>query len=381
MLYNGIMRSAAKIALLALLIALGVAIASRTWQAPDLWHNWLALGVLLLGTGTAVVAFRKPTAKPRWFTLRPVIVALCSLFVGLFHFVMRVPAPMGEGPAGPDVDKSAFARKWSNRPVVLLSLGDSISTGYGAPEGMGYVDQLERNHDAYREMAGCDLHSVLPNLRQRKLARNSSNSMEHLETIRGLPVFDQQTFGIVCITTGGIDLIHYYGKSAPREGAMYGADWATAKPWIDNYAARLDDMMLALRDRFPGGCAVFIGTIYDPTDGVGDIQNAGPMFWLPAWKDGFDVHTAFNDAIKACAAKHKHVHLADFHAAMLGHGIHCRDRANPHYDATDPSYWYWVNLEDPNQRGYDAIRRVYLNAIVAALRDNAAFDVPPPAGP
>ncbi|MBC8117927.1 MAG: hypothetical protein H7062_26345 [Candidatus Saccharimonas sp.] len=35
-------------------------------------------------------------------------------------------------------------------------------------------------------------------------------------------------------------------------------------------------------------------------------------------------------------------------AEFLGHGIHCTH------------YWYWDNLEDPNDRGYDAIRRLFL---------------------
>ena len=35
-----------------------------------------------------------------------------------------------------------------------------------------------------------------------------------------------------------------------------------------------------------------------------------------------------------------------------------------HYRASDPHYWYAPNLEDPNNRGYDAIRRVFLNEIV-----------------
>jgi len=50
----------------------------------------------------------------------------------------------------------------------------------------------------------------------------------------------------------------------------------------------------------------------------------------------------------------------DVHDIFLGHGIHCRDKSNPHYDAKDPGYWYYWNLEDPNVRGYDAIRRAYL---------------------
>ena len=97
---------------------------------------------------------------------------------------------------------------------------------------------------------------------------------------------------------------------------------------------------------------------------------------MPAWPDGKAIHTAFNAAITECAERHAHVHLADMYSVMLGHGIHCRDRTNPHYDADDPSYWFYINLEDPNQRGYDAIRRVFLNGITDALRGQPGFDVP-----
>jgi hypothetical protein len=29
--------------------------------------------------------------------------------------------------------------------------------------------------------------------------------------------------------------------------------------------------------------------------------------------------------------------------------------------------WYHINVEDPNDRGYDALRRLFLNAIAAEL--------------
>jgi hypothetical protein len=43
-----------------------------------------------------------------------------------------------------------------------------------------------------------------------------------------------------------------------------------------------------------------------------------------------------------------------------GHGIHSAQFWSAHYDAKDPHYWYYVNLEDPNERGYDVIRRLFL---------------------
>jgi hypothetical protein len=371
------MKHAPRVVGLLLYSGFGVAVADRLWRTPDLGWNWVALALLVLGIATALAGLRCREGPPRWYQLRPGVLSLGCLLLLSAWLVVRIPAPMGEGPAGPHVAEQSFAQPWSERPVLLLSLGDSISTGYGAGDGLGYVDLLQRNHgQTYPEMTGFDLGSVLPQLRSIERAANSTNSIRHLKVIESLPVQDADTFGIVCLTTGGIDLIHYYGKRDPLEGAMYGAPWEQAEPWIRNFEQRLDAMALTLQEKFPGGCAVMLATIYDPTDGVGDIENAGPMFWLPSWEDGYDVHTAFNDAIKACAARHEHVHLADIHAAMLGHGIHCRDRTNPHYNAEDDGYWYWVNLEDPNRRGYDAIRRVFLNAIVEALRSAHGFEIP-----
>jgi lysophospholipase L1-like esterase len=372
------MKQVPRVVALVLLGLFGVAVADRLWRTPDLGWNWAALILLLFGIACALIGLRKPAGKQRWYHLRPgVLAAGCLLLLGAW-FVVRIPAPMGDGPAGPPVAEASFKQPWGERPVVLLSMGDSISTGYGAGTALGYVDLLlSNNDDIYPGMRGRDLSSVLPGVKSVKRASNSSNSMAHLRVIESLPVHDADTYGIVCITTGGIDLIHYYGKRDPVEGAMYGAPFELAEPWIRNFEARLDRMVQTLQAKFPGGCSILLATIYDPTDGVGDIENAGPMFWLPAWPDGYEVHTAFNDAIKACAAKHAHVHLADIHAAMLGHGIHCRDRTNPHHDRQDDGYWYWVNLEDPNRRGYDAIRRVFLNAITDALRGEQGFDVPP----
>ena len=53
---------------------------------------------------------------------------------------------------------------------------------------------------------------------------------------------------------------------------------------------------------------------------------------------------------------------------FLGHGIHCRDTGNRHYRKADPHYWYAENLEDPNDRGYDALRRLFLLEMARILR-------------
>jgi hypothetical protein len=158
------------------------------------------------------------------------------------------------------------------------------------------------------------------------------------------------------MTTGGNDLIHFYGQLPPREGAMYGATFAQARPWIDNFAKRLDEMLSLLESRFPGGCMIFLADIYDPSDGVGDPAS----IFMPAWPDCMKIHQAYNDVIHRSAEKHASVHLVPMHAEFLGHGIHCTQPWRSHYHLADPHYWYAINLADPNIRGYDALRRLFL---------------------
>jgi len=58
------------------------------------------------------------------------------------------------------------------------------------------------------------------------------------------------------------------------------------------------------------------------------------------------------------------VHLVDIHTPFLGHGIHCDEPWRKYYHKDDPSFWYAPILEDPNIRGHDAIRRLFLNEMI-----------------
>jgi hypothetical protein len=195
-------------------------------------------------------------------------------------------------------------------------------------------------------------------------ALSGSNSLEHLDfQVRKLSPFDPDVLGLVVLSTGGNDVIHNYGRTPPREGAMYGATLDQARPWIESFEARLDTMLTLIKDRFAGECHIFLTNIYDPTDDIGDAENAG----LPRWPDGLRVLTAYNRAIARCAARHEFVHLVNIHDTFLGHGIHCTQFWRIHYRPDDPHYWYHVNLEDPNDRGYDAIRRLFLREMIPVV--------------
>lgn len=281
-----------------------------------------------------------------------------ALLGGAAMLRLRSWRPIGNGPAGPPVPAESFAKPWTQSPVVLVGFGDSVTAGFGAEKGYSYFDRLLRNpENEFEDMRGRCLSAVLPDLRSVNLAVSGSTSDQHLESqIPKLPAAGPDVIGLVVLTTGGNDLIHNYGRTPPKECAMFGASWDQATPWIKNFEQRLQTMLDQIQSRFPGGCHVFLATIYDPTDGRGDIEHAG----LPAWKDGSRILAAYNEVIVRAAESHRFVHPVDIHSLFLGHGIHCSQFWSRHYDSRDPHYWYFANLEDPNERGYDAIRRLFL---------------------
>jgi hypothetical protein len=97
---------------------------------------------------------------------------------------------------------------------------------------------------------------------------------------------------------------------------------------------------------------------------VGDA----PSVFLPDWPDGLAIHAEYNAATQRVASRRPQVHVVPLHATFLGHGSHCRQFWRKTYCSDDPHYWYYHNIEDPNDRGYDAIRRVFLRTILEQSR-------------
>lgn len=77
------------------------------------------------------------------------------------------------------------------------------------------------------------------------------------------------------------------------------------------------------------------------------------------------IHAEYNQVIHRCAEAREQVHLVPMYRTFLGHGGHCCQFWRPFYDSSDPHYWFYDNVEDPNDRGYDAIRRIFINSIIA----------------
>jgi len=121
-------------------------------------------------------------------------------------------------------------------------------------------------------------------------------------------------------------------------------------------------MLDTITRRFTGGCRIFLMNIYDPTDGTGDLRGTG----LPHWKDGLEILHRYNAVIARTAKGRPNVSLVDIHSLFLGHGLHCKRFWLPSYQPGDPNYWYSI-VEDPNDRGYDAIRRAALIEMARTL--------------
>ena len=56
--------------------------------------------------------------------------------------------------------------------------------------------------------------------------------------------------------------------------------------------------------------------------------------------------------------------VVDIHQAFRGRGLRCSRFWEPRCRSEDPTCWYDTNIEDPNERGYDTIRRCFLLKMV-----------------
>jgi hypothetical protein len=88
------------------------------------------------------------------------------------------------------------------------------------------------------------------------------------------------------------------------------------------------------------------------------------------------VLAAYNQVLADCAARHDSVHLVDIRTPFLGHGLYCAQFWRAHYQWRDPHYWYLDNLEDPNDRGYDALRRLFLNSMAEVFHRTNPSAIP-----
>ena len=163
------------------------------------------------------------------------------------------------------------------------------------------------------------------------------------EQIPSLPPGDDNTT-IITLTVGGTDFLTAIGLVG---GIDRGA--------IDDFRSNLVEILETLCEHFPNSF-IILGTIYDPTDGVGDLV-------LPEVdvQEAYRLFHAFNRTIMDMGKTYG-AQIADIYSHFLGHGSHHGDPKNPHHCPEDPSYWYVQEIE-PNARGAHEVRRLFSEAL------------------
>jgi lysophospholipase L1-like esterase len=221
-----------------------------------------------------------------------------------------------------------------------VALGDSMSIdAYAGGPGRGAASLLHRNRDTdFPEWTGRDL--VASGHAAHILAADGATSddvvVEQLSLITDSPA-------LVTLTMGGNDLLTCYGNTASAHAA------------IDTVVANGDAVLTRLRRM--GAQRVIVSTVYDPSDGTGEL----PTTALPPWSDGPAVLAALNDALRHLADRHGAT-VADVHGAFLGHGVTAGDPGQPEARPANRDLWYRGIIE-PNAWGAHHIRRTWWDAI------------------
>lgn len=242
----------------------------------------------------------------------------------------------------------SFHRVLHREPLYerYIGLGDSISIDeYAGGSGWGAISLFYRNKDdVYPEWKGKDLRSIYPGIDHHYLASDGATCSTVLEEqLSAVPPGDDNPT-IITLTVGG----NYFLSALGSPGSI-------AREAIVDFRSNLTQILGMLRESYPN-CFIILGTIYDPTDGVGDL--AIPDVDV---KEAYALFHAFNKAICDIGEAHG-AEIANIYSHFLGHGSHHGDSNNPHYCPDDPSYWYVREIE-PNARGAHEVRRLFWEAL------------------
>ncbi|GAA2342543.1 SGNH/GDSL hydrolase family protein [Dactylosporangium salmoneum] len=148
---------------------------------------------------------------------------------------------------------------------------------------------------------------------------------------------------LITLTMGGNDLLTAIVESPDKAPAAI-------ESVATNYEATLATLSAT-------GARIVVSTVYDPTDGTGDMSWAG----LPDVEGGLALLESLNATIREAAARHRAA-VADLHAAFLGHGAQAGDitTADPH--PANRELWLCGHIE-PNAWGAEAIRDTWRAAL------------------
>lgn len=218
-----------------------------------------------------------------------------------------------------------------------VSLGDSISTDDYPGERCGAASLFYRNNEQlYPELKGHDLASLYPKIEFVPLAQDGATSIHVIsEQLPELKKIRRPGRVLFTLTAGGNDIL------AERDTA-------------DKIASRIRNIITTLTETYPS-CLILPGTVYDPTDGGGDLFEPG----LSRERE-MNILVELNRTILNLQAPG--IEVVDIHKRFLGHGLKYEDAASPFYHPDDASLWYLLTIE-PNLRGAHEIRKLFLEKL------------------
>jgi hypothetical protein len=222
-----------------------------------------------------------------------------------------------------------------------VALGDSMSIDdYAGGPGRGAASLLHRNDNRdFPDWAGRDLASTVG---IRVLARDGAVTADVLQ--RQLPLITQAP-ALVTVTMGGNDLMGAYG------------DTQAARAAIGRVTAVGEAIMVRLRALCGDTLSIVVTTVYDPSDGTGEIPGSG----LPPWRDGPELVKELNASLVDLAGRHSAL-VADVHHRFLGHGVTAGDPATADPRPASRDLWFCGVIE-PNAWGADQIRAAWWQAL------------------
>jgi lysophospholipase L1-like esterase len=221
---------------------------------------------------------------------------------------------------------------------VAVALERTTTAGNVAPLGAASLT-YQNSEELWPDEIGNDLISRFPGIERANLAEDGATIGDVFgEQLTQVEDTDEPV--LITLTVGGNDLLSAFG-SHPKKGLLEKIERDIAEAY--------DFLVDHLRGRFPHGTLI-VNTIYDPSDRSGRIPGVydelGP---LP-----LEILDRMNDHIRALAIGTPRVLLADLYAHFLGHGV----------SVGDDDRWYWKrSLIEPNARGANEIRRLWLEVV------------------
>lgn len=239
-----------------------------------------------------------------------------------------------------------------------LALGDSISIDLYPgldvaereelpvpPPGLGAASLLHRNDDdRWPAFRGRDLVTHAPGIPLTDLTQDGAT----VRWVVGLQMpripSDLEGPVLVTLTAGGNDLLQMLEAPPPStDDPVMGGGPTDA----DEVADGLERIIGRLREELEEPTVV-AGTVYDPSDGTGELPGSA----VP--EGALEVLDAFNERVRALEEM-AGVRVADVHDHFLGHGLAEPDEA---------ARWYWRHsVIEPSARGASEVRRLFLEAL------------------